>query len=218
MSCCQCEGIEELFDEASARKSLKRFRHRGPDRTTRLLLDGLRQVLNRDHAPHTTLLDVGAGIGVVHHELLPNDVERAVHVDASSAHLAAAREETERRGHLSLVEFLSGDFVAIADRVTPADVVTLDRVICCYNDMPRLVTLSAERAKRLYGAVYPRGTAVMRVGIAVINVIMRVKQSPFRSFLHDPTEIDTVLRATGLERRWMRRTLGWEVVVYERRM
>lgn len=218
MNCCQCEGIEELFNDASARKSLRRFRRRGPDRTTRLLIEGLRQALDSDTASKTTLLDVGAGIGVIHHELLEHRVERAVHVDASSAHLAAAREETERRGHLSRVEFLRGDFVAIADRVAPAEVVTLDRVICCYHDMPRLVQLSAERARRLYGAVYPRGLWWMRVGIAAINLLMRVKRSPFRTFLHDPKEIDALLRATGLGRRWIRRTLGWEIVVYERPM
>lgn len=218
MTCCQCEGIEELFNVAAAKRTLKRFRRRGPDRTTRLLIDGLNQALASDNRSATTLLDVGAGIGAIHHVLLTNHVARAVHVDASTAHLAAAREETERRGHSARVEFLRGDFVAIADQVAPAEVVTLDRVICCYHDMPRLVRLSAERARHLFGAVYPRGTAFMRVSIAAMNIVMRLKRSPFRSFQHDPVEIDGALRAMGLERRWMRRTFAWEIVVYERPM
>lgn len=218
MTCCQCDGIEQQFNDVEARKTLKRFRRRGADRTTQLLIEGLREALKTGDAAGTTLLDVGAGIGAIHHELLTRDVERAVHVDASPAHLMVAREETERRGHADRVEFLRGDFVDVADRIAPADVVTLDRVICCYHDMPRLVRRSAEHVRRLFGAVYPRETLWMRLGIAVINVIMRVKRSPFRSFLHDPMKIDAVLRETGLERRSMRRTLGWEVVVYERRM
>jgi len=139
-----------------------------------------------------------------------------VHVDASTAHLTAARDETERRGHNGLVEFMRGDFVDIADQVAPADVVTLDRVICCYHDMPRLVHLSAGHALRLYGAVYPRGTTLMRAGILAINLLMRIKRSPFRTFQHDPVEIDAVLRAAGLQRRHIQRTFGWEIVVYER--
>ena len=216
MTCSQCSGIEEQFNDAIARKSLKRFRRRGPDRTTRLLIEGLRLELDRDRKPGTRLLDIGAGVGVIHHVLLTDSVERAVHIDASTAHLTAAREETERRGHNELVEFMRGDFVDIADQVAPADVVTLDRVICCYHDMPRLVRLSAGHARRLYGAVYPRGTVLMRAGIAAINLLMRIKRSPFRTFQHNPVEIDAVLRAAGLQRRHIRRSFGWEIVVYER--
>ena len=56
----------------------------------------------------------------------------------------------------------------------------------------------------------------MRIGIATVNLIQRIKRSTFRVFLHDPDAIDAVLRDAGLERRAMRRTLGWEVVVYAR--
>lgn len=195
---------------------LKRFRRRGPDRTTQLLIEALHEALKTGRVTGTTLLDVGAGIGAIHHELLTRDVERTVHVDASPAHLMVAREETERRRHAARVEFLQGDFVDIADRIAPADIVTLDRVICCYHDMPRLVRRSAEHARRFFGAVYPRGTTWMRFALAVINLVMRIKRSPFRVFQHDPVQIDAVLRSTGLQRRHIQRRFGWEVVVYER--
>ena len=35
------------------------------------------------------------------------------------------------------------------------DILTLDRVICCYPDMQKLVGLSAKRARKLYGLIYP---------------------------------------------------------------
>jgi 16S rRNA A1518/A1519 N6-dimethyltransferase RsmA/KsgA/DIM1 with predicted DNA glycosylase/AP lyase activity len=37
-----------------------------------------------------TLLDIGAGIGVLHHELLERGVGRAVHLEAAAAYVAAA--------------------------------------------------------------------------------------------------------------------------------
>jgi hypothetical protein len=83
--------------------------------------------------------------------------------------------------------------------------------------MTQLVQLSAKKATRLYGAVYPRGTVFMRIGISAINVWQRLKRSDFRVFLHDTAAIGAVLRDAGLVRRSMRRTLGWEIVVYERR-
>ena len=217
MSCRQCEGIESQFNQAEARKSLRRLRRRGPDRSTVLLIDALRQATGANGARAEVLLDIGAGVGAIHHELLEDRVERAVHIDASSAHLSAARDETERRGHSGRVDFLNGDFVAIAASVAPADLVTLDRVICCYHDMPRLVRLSADKALRLYGAVYPRPTLWMRMGIPMINALQHLKRSEFRVYLHAPAAIDSVLTGAGLRRRSLHRTLAWEVVVYERR-
>ena len=217
MACAQCEGIERQFGQAAARKKLRQFRRRGPDKTTRLLVDALRAAFDGTDTRAAVLLDIGAGIGAIHHELLDGHVERAVHVDGSAAHLTAAREEAERRGHGPRVEFVHGDFIDLASGMPAADVVTLDRVICCYHDMERLVALSAQKARRLYGAVYPRDVRWMHIGIRVINLVQRLKRSPFRVFLHSPTAVDGVLRIAGLDRHAVRRTPGWEVVIYERR-
>ena len=217
MPCAQCEGIELQFGQAAARRKLRQFRRRGPDRTTRLLVDALRAALDGAGTRGAVLLDIGAGVGAIHHEMLDGQVERVVHLDGSRAHIAAAREEAERRGHGPRVEFVHGDFVDLAGGIPAADVVTLDRVICCYHDMERLVGLSAQKARRLYGAVYPRDVRWMHIGIGVINLVQRLKRSPFRVFLHSPPAIDGVLRTAGLERHTVRRTPGWEVVIYERR-
>jgi len=216
MSCAQCAGIEEQFDRGEARKKLRHFRRRGPDKTTRLLIEALRSALSASDAHDATLLDIGAGVGAIHHALLEDRVSRVVHVDASKAQLAAAREETERRGHTARVEFVFGDFTALADTIPSADIVTLDRVICCFDDMHGLVQRSARKAGRLYGAVYPRQNGWMRIGIAGINLLQRFKRTTFRVFLHDPAAIDAELRAAGLQRKSQRQTLGWEVVVYAR--
>jgi len=216
MSCAQCQGIEHQFGSAAVRRKLRQYRRRGPDKTTRLLIEAVRAALVASDVQDATLLDIGAGLGAIHHALLDGRVSRAVHIDASEAQLAAAREETERRGHGGRVEFLHGNFVDMAPGIPPADIVTLDRVICCYDDMPGLVIGSVEKATRLYGAVYPRDVAWMRIAIAGLNVFERVKRSTFRVFLHDPPAIDAELRAAGLTRLSVRETLGWQVVVYRR--
>src|SRR5581483_2257235 len=38
---CQCEGIETTFNRRQADKDLKRYRQKGPDATTRFLMDAL---------------------------------------------------------------------------------------------------------------------------------------------------------------------------------
>ena len=220
MPCCaECEGIEQEFDARRAASRLRKWRRKGPDRTTAMLIEDLQRALGNEAGRIRvgTLLDIGGGVGAIHHLLLEHDVDRATHVDASSAYLAAAREETTRVGHADRVNFMRGDFVDVAERVPRADVVTLDRVICCYHDMPRLVARSAERAGRLYGAVYPRSSWWVRAGIDIENAFLRLKGTSFRAYLHPPADIDAVLRAAGLERRSVRRTMSWEVTIYERR-
>ena len=216
MSCSQCAGIEQVFNYAEANRQLRRLNRRGPVRTTRLLIDAIRGALEAAGLREATLLDIGAGIGAIHHELLESRVTRATHVDGSTAHISVARAEAQRRGHGDRVEFKQGDFVEMAADVPATDVVTLDRVICCYPDMELLVSRSAQKAGRLYGAVYPRQVTWMRVGIWAINLLQRVKGSTFRVFMHAPARIDAVLRTAGLEPVTFRRTLGWEVAIYSR--
>ena len=216
MSCSQCQGIESEFGDTFARKKLRQYRRRGPDKTTRMLIDDIRAALDASGVADGDLLDVGAGIGVIHHELLGGRVKNATHVDASSAHIAAARDETRRRGHDAAVQFAHGDFLALTDKLSPADVVTLDRVICCFDDMPRLVGLSAGKTRRFYGAVYPRDLRLVHFVMWMLNLVQRVKRTSFRVFVHDPAAINATLEQAGLKRRSMRRTVAWEVVVYER--
>ena len=37
MACCQCQGIERLFDRREALRKLDTYARQGPGRTTRLL-------------------------------------------------------------------------------------------------------------------------------------------------------------------------------------
>jgi SAM-dependent methyltransferase len=212
VTCCQCEGIERQFGHKTASRELRRLRKRGPAPTTRMLIDALRQ----EGVAGASILDVGGGVGAIYHELLASGARDAVHVDVSPDYLSVAREEAERRGHADRVEFVRGDFVEISPVQPESDVVTLDRVICCYPDMERLVALSADKTRRLFGAVYPREAWWMRLFVVAINAVGRLRRTAFRAYLHPPAAIDALLRARGLERRSFRRTLAWEVVVYAR--
>ena len=212
VTCCQREGIADQFGRRTAAWHLRRFRKRGPRPTTRLLIDMLRAQGVRD----ASILDIGGGVGAIYHELLGAGAQFAVHVDISPDYLGAAREEAERRGHAERVELVRGDFVEVAPTLAEFDVVTLDRVICCYPDMERLVDLAADKARRVVGAVYPRQAWWMRAMVVSVNALSRIRRSGFRTYVHPPSAIDARLRTHGLERRAFRRTIGWEIAVYAR--
>jgi magnesium-protoporphyrin O-methyltransferase len=212
VTCCQCEAIEREFGRDNAEKELRRFRRRGPIPTTRALIDALRD----QGVDGASVLDIGGGIGAVHHVLLDAGASSAMHIDVSPDYLALSRDESLRLKHGERVQFLRGDFVQLACTTSPADVVTLDRVICCYPDMEQLVSASAAKARRLYGAVYPREVWWVRVAVSLANAFMRLRRSAFRMFLHSPAAIDRVLRQTGLEPRSVQRKFFWEIAVYAR--
>ena len=213
MTGCCCQGVEDVFGEKTARHDLRRYRKRGPSKPTRMLL----RALEREGVEHATVLDIGGGIGAIQQELLDRGAERATSVEASAAYLRAARDEAERRGHADRISYQAGDFVELADRVEPADVVTLDRVICCYPDMEALVGRSADRAQRLYGLVYPRDTWWVAVGFRSVNLFLRVARRTFRVHLHPTSAVDAVARRHGLTPKLATRAGPlWQVAVYRR--
>lgn len=212
MPCDHCTDAESLFTARAARRDLKRYRRKGPTGITRELLLALRS----QDAVAGTLLDIGGGVGVLQHELLRSGFTHAVHVDASRAYLEASAREAERQGHAGRIERHHGDFIDLADTIAPADVVTLDRVVCCYPDMPALVRASAARAKRLYALSYPRVRGLTRIGVRLANAWFRLRGSCFRTYLHPPHEIEAQIESHGFRRVAAGRTMLWHAAVYRR--
>ena len=209
---CDCAGPGNVFTERTARDELRRYRRDGPDRPTRILADAI----VAEGIDGATLLDIGAGVGVIQLELLGSGARSAESVDASPAFLAVARDEAERRGLGDRIAQREGDFVALAETVPPADVVTLVRVVCCYPAMPELVGRSADHARRILGIVYPRDAWWTRVGARVGNLVSRLFRNTFRFYVHPEPEMDRLIRAAGFERRVIDRSRIWQVAVYVR--
>jgi magnesium-protoporphyrin O-methyltransferase len=214
VSCCTPDDspYDRQFDARHAAEQLRDYQRNGPRGLTGDLIEAFRA----GGVDGQTVLDVGGGVGAVHHELLRSGASSAVDVDASRAYVATARAEAERQGHADRVRYLTGDFVALADDVGPADLVALDRVICCYPDMAALVGRSATLARRRFGLVYPRDTYLGRVGIAILNLGSWLTRSPFRAYVHRTAEVEAVVAAHGLVKRIHRRTLIWQLAVFER--
>jgi len=212
MSQCQCEGIENIFDQRRAAQLLEKTRRRGPQKTTRVLLEALKS----RGVEGKSLLDIGGGIGVIQHELLECGLAEVTGVEASSAYLETTRAETERRGHAARARYFLSDFVALAPAIPAADIVTLDRVICCYNDMKGLVSASSKKAGDTYGLVYPRGTLWAKLSILALNAVLWLRGSPFRVFVHPPETVDSIVRTNGLSPFFSRTAGMWQVVVYAR--
>jgi 16S rRNA G966 N2-methylase RsmD len=212
-ACCGCEAIDRHFAASRAAKELDVYLRRGPTGTARVILNALHGLPGSVQS----VLDIGAGIGVLHHELLDRGARSAVHVEAARAYVDAARRESERRGHAERVKFLHGDFLALGPSVESADLVTLDRVVCCYPALEPLVTLSAEKARRYYALSFPHDRWYVRAHTRWQNHRRKRSGNPFRTFVHPTSVIRSLVLAAGFEVRRIRRTLVWEILVCVRR-
>jgi len=214
MTCCShCRDAEGFFGSGTARREMKRYRRKGPSKPTRLLLEAIRG----EGVEGNTLLDVGGGIGAIQHELLDEGLRAATQVDASHAYLEVSRKEAEGRGHADRTTYVYGDFVELAPKLPDADVVTLDRVICCYPDLEALLEASVSRARRVLGLVYPRERWGARMAMAIGNLWFRIRGSAFRVYLHSPARVDALLRGAGFQPARTSRTFIWRVETYVRR-
>jgi ubiquinone/menaquinone biosynthesis C-methylase UbiE len=215
MDSCGCEpqGFAKIFDRRNAEDDRDRYRRKGPDRTTRMLLE----LLAPYRAASSTVLDIGGGIGIIDQELLKTGMSHAVLVDGSTASLAVAREEARRLDLADRIEFVEGDFVKLAAGIGPADIVTLDRVVCCYPDAEALVGSSAARVRTVYGLVLPRDRFMVRIAVRLENLWMRLRRRAYRAYVHPTPRIDEIVAAAGLQPHAERRTAFWRVVVYDRR-
>ena len=207
---CGCRGNE--FGEATAKRDLRAYRKNGPGTTTRWLIEGL----EAGGVEGLTVLDIGAGVGAVHHQLLADGAASAIDVDGSAAFVAAARTEATVRGTIERIRYEVGDFVDLAPEIEDSDLVALDRVICCYPDMVSLVRLSVAHARRRYGLVYPRDTWWIRLGARVLNTVSRLFRQQTTAYVHRTAEVDAIVRDAGFVSRLSRSGMFWQVAVYER--
>ena len=210
MPCDQCVGIEQEFGWRTAQRQQSNYRRKGAPPTTRLLI----QALLEAGVEAQTILDIGGGVGALQHALLQAGASHAQSVDASAAYLEIARQEADRLGWTDRIEAVHGDFVQVAATIGEADIVTLDRVICCYYNMRALVAESARRARRRYGLVYPRDLWWLRPAFAASNLFLRLRRRPFRVFLHPTAAVEAVIAGHGLKKTFHRNRGLWQVVLF----
>lgn len=212
MNCCSHKATENHFSEAIARKEIQAYHTGRLNQTTRLLLDALRP----QSAEVSSLLDIGGGVGVILHELLDGSALEATFVEIAPAYLQAAREEAEKQGHGGRVRFMQGDIVAVAGDVADAELVTLDRVVCCYPDIEPLIEASASKSLKWYALSFPRDKWWVRLAIRFENWSRRRSGDKFQVYVHSEALMENLLKRAGFSRQFDARTLIWRVAIYRR--
>ena len=163
-----------------------------------------------------TMLEVGGGIGAIEIELLKAGVTRAVNIELTPTYEEAAAELLRETGLAGRVERQVIDFVSAGTDVEAADFVVLNRVICCYPDMPKLAAAAADRADALLVMSFPNRRWWTRLGLTLANLGFRAVRLQFRIFLHRPALILAIVEQRGFKTRLNQQGILWQVVALER--
>lgn len=210
--CCDEDLALLGYDGRDAERNLAKWRSGGLHPATQELID----VIRAEGVEGAVLLDIGAGVGAVHVTLLEAGAASAVDVDASREYLAIARAEAERRGVADRVEYRYGDVVELAADLPPADIVTLDSVICCYPYLPAILGAALRPGPRLVGLTYPRDVWWMRAFMRLFNLAHILRRSPARYFIYHHAQVNRLIAEAGFMNAHEGGTRGWRVVLYRR--
>ncbi|WP_341359902.1 methyltransferase domain-containing protein [Georgenia sp. M64] len=193
--CCDPRGYDATFTPRFAHRLARRYRRRGLDRLSA-------RVVQRcvDHGIEgASVLEIGGGVGSLHLELLRRGAATATNLELVGTYEDDAAELLAEAGLTGRVQRRLLDLATDPTAVEPADVVVLNRVVCCYPDLAGLLGAAAGRARRLVVLTYPRPNVLTRAILVVENAVEALFGRTYRAFAHPPEEILAVLRAQGLE-------------------
>ncbi len=209
--CCK-KMYDGFFDQKVANRQLEHYLRKGVKGNTRPLVNALKKLSLKGYS----LLDIGGGVGEIVFELDKKGIDRISHVDLSTAYANAFLSEVKKRDMADRVTTFQGDFVDLHAEIGQADVVTLDKVICCYEDFEHLVDYSAAKARKIYAYTIPRDAWWVKVGLQLGLLIQKLRRDPFRPFVHPVEKIEERLERAGLRKVHESKRLIWMTSVYER--
>jgi len=210
-SCCDPNGLTGMFDEKHARSKARRYRRDGLDAEARRIVEFL-----DERIAGRTVLEVGGGIGAIQLELLRRGASNAENVEISPGYEAVALDLATERGVADRIVRRVADFAVDNASASAADIVVLNRVVCCYPDMPALVGPAARLTKRWLVLTFPADRWWVRAGFRTVSAAQALLRSRFRVFFHEPRAIVAAATAAGLRPLATHRGLVWQFAALER--
>ena len=196
-----------------AKRAAARYRKKGVDKTAQRML----AFLEEQGIEGATVLEIGGGVGELQIELLKRGAAHTLNLELSSAYDDEASGLVREVGVEGRAERRLHDIAADPEKVEPADVVVLHRVVCCYPDYERLLGAAADHARRLLVFSYPPRNVLSRLLLGAQNLLFRLQRKEFRAFAHPPARMLGVVEERGFLLAYSHRPVVWQIAGFERR-
>lgn len=210
--CCARHGQEEFFGEKTAAKDARKYRRHGADPMAR----SLARRAGTGGVDGASVLEIGGGVGQVALELLKAGAESAEVVELLPEYELFVRELAAEAGVGERISFRTADLVADPAAAAPADLVVLNKVVCCTPDGIALAGIAASLARRALVLSFPRSVWWARAGLGVVNLYLRLRGRRFRVFVHPQAALEGAVESHGLVRASERNGPLFRVAAFER--
>jgi SAM-dependent methyltransferase len=206
------------FDEWAVNNAARaRKRGFGAPITARML-----RALGQQGLEGKTVLDVGCGVGDLALGAVGTGAARASGIDLSPGGIEQARVLAAERGLSARTAFSVGDGALVP--LERHDVVALNRVLCCYPSVDRLLANSLGAAGSIYAYTAPVDSGPLgrfnRISVAISNAWFRLRAKKFRgfqAFVHDLDAVDRAIASAGFRRvHESRERVVWRLAVFTR--
>jgi hypothetical protein len=196
VNCCggRAAPCEQFFKPRVARRSLALYRKKGHGDLERQMVAAAAQ----GGLSGARVLEIGGGIGTFQAELLEAGAERGEIVELVPAWEPYARELAREKGLEDRTTFRVADVLDEPESVAPADVVVMNRVVCCSPDGIELAGAAARLARRTLVLSYPRDVVLVRAALRVVNLVLRVGRRSIRVFAYPREALLGAAQAEGL--------------------
>jgi 16S rRNA G966 N2-methylase RsmD len=201
-----------MFNDRFAKRMATRYRKRGLDKTARRMVN----LVAERGVQGATVLEIGGGVGEIQLELLRRGAASATNLELSPAYESEAAALVARADLAGRVHRRLLDIADDPSAVESADIVVLHRVVCCYPDYVKLLSVAADHARHQLVFSHPPRNAVSRAVVATQNLLLRLGGREFRVFAHPPAAMLAVLTERGLSPLVAHRGQVWQIVVASR--
>jgi magnesium-protoporphyrin O-methyltransferase len=131
-----------------------------------------------------SVLDIGGGIGAIQAELLASGADRGEIVELVASYEEPALELAREKGLEGRVSYRVADILDSPEAVEPADVVIMNRVVCCSPDGVELTAAAARLTRGTLVMSFPRDVVWARAGVRLLNTGLWLMRRSFRVFVH----------------------------------
>ena len=215
-NCCDPTPYRRLFDSEEAEKNASGYRRKGLDP----MASSMVEYLISEGVECAGVLEVGGGVGggvgAIQVELLKAGVARSVNIELSSGYDEAAQKLAKEEGIEERIIRRIGDFVELQEELEPADIVVMNKVICCYPWMEQIMEAAVSKTGKYLALVFPREKWWTKLGLALENGLMALRKCDYRAFVHPVADIESVATNAGLVVRYTDSNLMWQALVFER--
>lgn len=165
-----------------------------------------------------SVLEIGCGAGALSIALVERGAASATGVDLSSESLEVARQRAAAAGLTDRTHFVLADGASVP--LAAHDWVVLNRVLCCYPDLDRLLGNSIAAAHKRYAFSVPASSGARgfanRISSWLENATASLRGRPCPGYVHDIRTIEARLMDAGFRRTWSDGVRLWYVAVFDR--